>query len=122
LDVLFCGADAATAAALIGRDTARDVRRVALGESIAEETLGGIFDRAASERWLLCFDATDALFGPHNEKDRSANQQVAYLLQRIEEFPGVVVILASDLRSHIDEEFARRFQSTVLFPGQPKAD
>jgi SpoVK/Ycf46/Vps4 family AAA+-type ATPase len=51
--------------------------------------------------------------------DRYANQEVSYLLQRIEAYAGVV-ILASNLRHHIDDAFLRRFQSVVHF-ALPKA-
>jgi SpoVK/Ycf46/Vps4 family AAA+-type ATPase len=59
------------------------------------------------------------LFGKRGDtrsaNDRHANQQIAYLLQRIEECPGVV-ILASNLKANIDAAFARRFQAMVYFP------
>jgi SpoVK/Ycf46/Vps4 family AAA+-type ATPase len=68
---------------------------------------------------ILFFDEADSLFGKRTEtrtaNDRSANQQIAYLLQRIEDFPGLV-ILASNLRSNLDEAFSRRFESMVPFP------
>ena len=51
----------------------------------------------------------------NTSNDRHANQEVAYLLQRIEDFPGII-ILATNLRSNIDEAFSRRFQSVVYFP------
>ncbi|MCP4548392.1 MAG: ATP-binding protein, partial [bacterium] len=64
------------------------------------------------------FDEADSLFGKRTESrnanDRAANQQISYLLQRIEDFPGIV-ILATNLRSHLDEAFARRFQSMIHF-------
>jgi SpoVK/Ycf46/Vps4 family AAA+-type ATPase len=47
--------------------------------------------------------------------DRYANQEVSYLLQRVEQFPGLVM-LASNLKSNIDDAFLRRFQSVVHFP------
>jgi SpoVK/Ycf46/Vps4 family AAA+-type ATPase len=47
--------------------------------------------------------------------DRHANQEISYLLQRTEDFPGVV-ILATNMKANIDEAFARRFQSVVYFP------
>jgi len=67
----------------------------------------------------LFFDEADALFGKRTQTssahDRYANQEVAYLLQRIEDFSGVV-ILASNLKGNLDEAFARRFQSMIYFP------
>ena len=74
---------------------------------------------AENRNWILFFDEADALFGKrtstNTSNDRHANQEVAYLLQRIEDFPGTV-ILATNLRSNIDEAFSRRFQSVVYFP------
>lgn len=119
--VLFCGADAPHAAALIGRAGGRKVYRVDVA-ALNRERIDTLFEQARS--WLLFFDEADALFGKRTESDkasdRAANQQAAYLLQRIEDFPGVV-ILAANLRSHIDEAFARRFQSIVRFVRQPPA-
>ncbi|MDR0892053.1 MAG: ATP-binding protein, partial [Mediterranea sp.] len=81
--------------------------------------LARVFDLAENRRWILFFDEADALFGKRTatqtSNDRHANQEVAYLLQRIEDFPGTV-ILATNLRTNIDEAFARRFQSVVYFP------
>ena len=51
----------------------------------------------------------------NDARDRYANQQVAYLLQRIEEYDGIVV-LTSNLREHIDDAFTRRFDSIIYFP------
>ena len=68
--------------------------------------------------WILFFDEADALFGKRSETnvahDRYANQEVAYLLQRIESFEGVV-ILASNLHRNVDEAFLRRFEAVVYF-------
>lgn len=68
---------------------------------------------------ILFFDEADALFGKrtstNTSNDRHSNQEIAYLLQRIEDFPGTVV-LATNLKSNIDEAFSRRFQSIIYFP------
>ena len=88
-----------------------------IGET--EKNLGNIFDYAENKNWILFFDEADALFGKRtatsDSKDRYANQEVAYLLQRIEDFPGTV-LLSTNLRSNIDPAFMRRFQSLVHFP------
>ena len=64
------------------------------------------------------FDEADSLFGKRTQtsssNDRHANQEISYLLQRVEDFPGVV-ILATNLKANIDAAFARRFQSEVYF-------
>ncbi len=113
------------AAALIGKSVKLQVYRVDLS-SIAskyigetEKNLAWLFDAAEGKDWILFFDEADALFGKRSalgsSNDRYANQEVAYLLQRMENFPGLVV-LASNLKSNIDPAFGRRFQATVNFP------
>ena len=88
-----------------------------IGET--EKNLAKVFDMAENRNWILFFDEADALFGKrtstNTSNDRHANQEVAYLLQRIEDFPGTI-ILATNLRSNIDEAFSRRFQSVIYFP------
>ena len=88
-----------------------------LGET--EKDLAAFFDHAAAQDWILFFDEADMLFGKRTESrsanDRATNQQVAYLLQRIEDYPGIV-ILETNLRSHLDEAFVRRLQSVIHFP------
>ena len=87
--------------------------------AIEEKNLAKVFDLAENRNWILFFDEADALFGKrtstNTSNDRHANQEVAYLLQRIEDFPGTV-ILATNLKSNIDEAFSRRFQSIIYFP------
>ncbi|WP_288428150.1 ATP-binding protein [uncultured Spirosoma sp.] len=112
-------------ASLLGRSTGLDVYKIDLSMVVSkyigetEKNLGRVFDVAQSRKWILFFDEADALFGKRSEtsssNDRHANQEVAYLLQRIEDFPGVV-ILATNLKDNIDEAFARRFQSIIHFP------
>lgn len=111
-------------ASLLGKSTGRPVYRVDLSRMISkwigetEKNLASLFDHAQHQDWILFFDEADSLFGQRTESrdanDRAANQQISYLLQRIEDFPGVV-ILATNLRSHLDEAFARRFQSVIYF-------
>lgn len=113
------------AAALIGKRNLMDVYRIDLSQIVSkyigetEKNLARVFDLAENRRWVLFFDEADALFGKrtstNTSNDRYANQEIAYLLQRIEDFPGTV-ILATNLRSNIDEAFTRRFQSVVYFP------
>jgi hypothetical protein len=112
-------------AALLGKLTGMDVYRIDTSKVVSkyigetEKNLAGLFDRAEHRNWILFFDEADSLFGKRtetrNSNDRAANQQTSYLLQRIEDFPGVV-ILASNLRSQMDEAFTRRFQSIIHFP------
>lgn len=112
-------------AALLGKLTGRKVYRVDLSQVVSkyigetEKNLAGVFDRAENADWILFFDEADALFGKRSAtkdaKDRYANQEVSYLLQRIEDFPGVV-ILATNFKNNVDDAFVRRFQSMVYFP------
>ncbi len=112
-------------ASLIGVAVGADVYRIDLSAMVSkyigetEKNLANLFDQAENKNWILFFDEADALFGKrtttHNSNDRHSNQEISYLLQRIEDFSGVV-ILASNLRANIDEAFSRRFQSLVYFP------
>lgn len=113
------------AASLLGKATNRAVFRVDLSLVVSkyigetEKNLGRLFDEAEHKDWILFFDEADALFGKRTStrgaNDRYANQEVAYLLQRIEDFSGLVV-LATNIQTNIDEAFSRRFQSMVHFP------
>ncbi|MCP5003942.1 MAG: ATP-binding protein [Planctomycetes bacterium] len=110
---------------LIGLATGSDVYRIDLSMVVSkyigetEKNLANVFDQAENKNWILFFDEADALFGKRTQTssshDRYANQEVSYLLQRTEEFPGVV-ILATNLKANIDDAFARRFQSVIYFP------
>ena len=112
-------------AALIGQVTGREVYRIDLSQVVSkyigetEKNLANVFDRAEHSDWILFFDEADALFGKRSTtkdaKDRYANQEVAYLLQRIEDFPGVA-ILATNFKNNVDDAFTRRFQSMIFFP------
>lgn len=110
---------------LLGKLTSRDVYKVDLSTVVSkyvgetEKNLSNLFSKAENKDWILFFDEADALFGKRtqvqNAHDRYANQEVAYLLQRIEDHPGLIV-LASNFKSNIDEAFIRRFQSIIHFP------
>ena len=112
-------------ACLIGKSTGLDVYRVDLSQVVSkyigetEKNMGAIFDQAENKNWILFFDEADALFGKRtntsDSKDRHANQEVAYLLQRVEDYSGVV-ILATNLKANMDIAFTRRFQSIIYFP------
>jgi len=116
-------------ACLLGKHCGCDVYKIDLSAIVSkyigetEKNLAKIFDMAEHKQWILFFDEADALFGKRTQvddaHDRYANQEISFLLQRIEEFNGVV-ILASNLKSNIDDAFIRRFQSVVHFP-IPKA-
>jgi SpoVK/Ycf46/Vps4 family AAA+-type ATPase len=109
-----------TGSALIVADTPRLVSKW-LGET--ERNLAGLFRAAEESQAMLFFDEADAIFGKRIEaqeaRDRYANLQTAYLLQRIESFAGLV-ILATNLPGNLDEAFRRRFDAIIDFP-QPDA-
>jgi AAA+ superfamily predicted ATPase len=88
-----------------------------IGET--EKNLSRVFTAAADSDAILFFDEADALFGKRSEvrdaHDRYANVEIAYLLQRMEDYDGLAV-LATNLRHHIDEAFIRRLHVTVDFP------
>ena len=88
-----------------------------IGET--EKNLERIFADAENLNVVLFFDEADALFGKRSEvrdaHDRFANQEVAYLLQRMEQFDGVT-ILATNLKGNLDVAFSRRLHFIVHFP------
>jgi len=93
-----------------------------IGET--EKNLSAIFEEAQTGNAILFFDEADALFGKRSEvkdaHDRYANIEIAYLLQQIEDYEGIV-ILATNLRQNLDEAFTRRLDFLVDFPF-PEAD
>lgn len=111
-------------ACLLGARCGREVWRIDLSLLVSkyigetEKNLARLFDTAEARQWILFFDEADALFGKRtgvsDAHDRYANQEVSYLLQRVESFAGVV-ILASNLRHNIDDAFLRRFQAVLPF-------
>lgn len=125
--VMFYGAPGTgktLTASLLGKYTQRDVYRIDLSMVISkyigetEKNLSSLFDKAADKDWILFFDEADAVFGKRTNvrdaHDKYANQEVSYLLQRIENHPGLV-ILASNFKANIDAAFTRRFQSIIEF-------
>ena len=112
-------------ATLLGKYTGRPVFKVDLSRVVSkfigetEKSLARLFDKAEHKDWILFFDEADALFGKRTDvrdaHDKYANQEVAYLLQRIESYAGLV-ILATNQRGNVDEAFLRRFQASVNFP------
>ncbi len=112
-------------ATLLGKYTGKEVYRIDLSRVVSkyigetEKNLSSLFDKAENKNWILFFDEADALFGKRTDirdaHDKYANQEVAYLLQRIEVYNGLV-ILATNQRGNIDDAFIRRFQSIIHFP------
>ena len=88
-----------------------------IGET--EKNLDKIFAEADRVNGVLLFDEADAIFGKRSEvkdaRDRYANVEIAYLLQRMERFDGLAV-LTTNLRANLDEAFLRRLDVIVDFP------
>jgi AAA+ superfamily predicted ATPase len=111
-------------AGLLGKLYNIDVYRIDLSMVISkyigetEKNLEKVFQKAENKNWILFFDEADALFGKRtgisDAHDKYANQEIAYLLQRLEDYPGLV-ILASNMRNNVDEAFTRRLQSIIHF-------
>jgi hypothetical protein len=115
------------AATLLGKYLGQDVFRVDLSAVVSKyvgetsKNLDKLFNTAEDKGWVLFFDEGDALFGKRasqsGESDKTAhyaNQDIAYLLQRIENYGGLVIV-ASNLRKNMDEAFSRRFELIVHF-------
>ena len=123
------------AAEVIASDLALDLYKIDLSAVVSkyigetEKNLARIFAEAERRNAILFFDEADALFGKRSEvrdaHDRYANIEIGYLLQRMEEYDGVV-ILATNLRQNMDDAFVRRMHFTVEFPlpgrSRPAAD
>jgi hypothetical protein len=118
------------AAKLIGKSLDREVFRIDLSMIVSkyigetEKNLAYLFDRAEGKDWILFFDEADSLFGKRtnisDSKDKWANLEMSYLLQRMEEYEGIT-ILATNLKNNLDSALNRRFQSIVYF-GRPNIE
>jgi ATPase family associated with various cellular activities (AAA) len=128
ISALFAGASGTgkTLAAEVLANTLRlDLYRIDLSSVVSkyigetEKNLRQVFDCAEQGGAILLFDEADALFGKRSEvkdsKDRYANIEVSYLLQRMESYPGLA-ILTTNLKSSIDTAFLRRIRFMVQFP------
>lgn len=128
LNVLFSGPSGTgktMAAEVMARELGLDLYRIDLSMVVSkyigetEKNLSSIFQEAQHSNAILFFDEADALFGKRSEvkdaHDRYANIEIAHLLQKMDEYEGIV-ILATNLRNNMDEAFTRRMQATVDFP------
>jgi SpoVK/Ycf46/Vps4 family AAA+-type ATPase len=111
-------------AGLLGRYTGKEVYKIDLSMIVSkyigetEKNLELLFSRAEDKGWILFFDEADALFGKRTNvrdaHDKYANQEVSYLLQRIEDYNGLI-ILATNMKNNIDDAFIRRFNAILKF-------
>ena len=134
LSALFVGPSGTgktMAAEVLAHDLELDLYKVDLSGVVSkyigetEKNLGRIFEEAETSNAILFFDEADALFGKRTEvtdaRDRYANIEVSYLLQKMEAYEGVV-ILATNLRENMDEAFTRRIRFVVEFPFPDEAN
>ena len=113
------------AAGILAHELGLDLYKIDLSRVVSkyigetEKNLDRIFEQAEDANAMLFFDEADALFGKRSAikdaHDRYANIEVAYLLQKMEERLGVT-ILATNLKTNMDEAFARRIRYSIDFP------
>jgi SpoVK/Ycf46/Vps4 family AAA+-type ATPase len=128
LSVLFSGTPGTgktMTAQVMARELQLDLYKIDLSGVVSkyigetEKNLARIFYEAETSNAILFFDEADALFGKRTEvsdaHDRYANIETSFLLQKMEEYEGVV-ILATNFRSNMDEAFTRRIRFIVEFP------
>jgi SpoVK/Ycf46/Vps4 family AAA+-type ATPase len=117
------------AASLLGQWAAKEVYRVNLSMVVSkyigetEKNLDLLFSRAEDKGWILYFDEADSLFGKRTDvkdaHDKYANQEISYLLQKLETYNGLV-ILAGNNKQLDNESLHRRFQTLLRFPKKKK--
>lgn len=128
INILFAGPSGTgktMASEIIAHELNIDLYKIDLSTVISkyigetEKNLSKIFKEAETSNAILFFDEADALFGKrsevHDSHDRYANIEIAYLLQKMEEYEGIS-ILATNLSRYIDEAFLRRMHFSVEFP------
>ncbi|MEH2161794.1 MAG: ATP-binding protein [Nostoc sp.] len=128
ISALFAGASGTgktLGAEVLAQKLRLDLYRIDLSSVVSkyigetEKNLRRVFDAAEQGGVILLFDEADALFGKRSEvkdaRDRYANIEVSYLLQRMESYPGLAV-LTTNLKSAIDTAFLRRIRFVVQFP------
>ncbi len=133
-NVLFAGPSGTgktMAAEIIAHELGLELYKIDLSSVVSkyigetEKNLDRIFQEGETSNAILFFDEADALFGKRSEvrdsHDRYANIEIAYLLQKMDEYAGVV-ILATNLRKNMDEAFSRRMHFVVEFPVPEEAE
>jgi len=134
LNILFAGPSGTgktMAAEIMANELGLDLYKIDLSAIVSkyigetEKNLDRIFQEGQNSNAILFFDEADALFGKRSEvrdsHDRYANIEIAYLLQKMEVYEGMV-ILATNLRKNMDEAFARRMHFSLEFPIPEEAD
>jgi ATP-dependent 26S proteasome regulatory subunit len=134
LNILFAGPSGTgktMAAEIMAGELGLDLYKIDLSTVVSkyigetEKNLARIFAEAETSNAILFFDEADALFGKRSEvrdsHDRYANIEINYLLQKMEEHEGVV-ILATNFRKNMDDAFVRRMHFTVEFSFPDESD
>jgi SpoVK/Ycf46/Vps4 family AAA+-type ATPase len=113
------------AAGVLARELGLDLYKIDLSRVVSkyigetEKNLDRIFGQAEDANAMLFFDEADALFGKRSAikdaHDRYANIEIAYLLQKMEDREGVT-ILATNLKTNMDDAFTRRIRFVIEFP------
>jgi SpoVK/Ycf46/Vps4 family AAA+-type ATPase len=134
LNILFAGPSGTgktMAAEIISHELGLDLYKIDLSAIVSkyigetEKNLDRIFQEGQTSNAILFFDEADALFGKRSEvrdsHDRYANIEISYLLQKMDEYDGIV-ILDTNLRKNIDEGFSRRLHFALEFPIPDETD
>ncbi len=134
VNVLFAGQPGTgktMAAEVLATDLGLDLYKIDLSSMVSkyigetEKNLEKVFHEGGTSNAILFFDEADSIFGKRSEvkdsHDRYANIEISYLLQRMEEYDGIV-ILATNLRKNLDEAFIRRLRGAIEFPMPEEPD
>ncbi len=134
LNVLFAGSPGTgktMAAEVLATDLGLELYKIDLSSIVSkyigetEKNLEKIFREGGTSNAILFFDEADSLFGKRSQvkdsHDRYANIEISYLLQRMEEYDGIV-ILATNLRKNLDDAFIRRLHGAIEFPMPEELD
>jgi SpoVK/Ycf46/Vps4 family AAA+-type ATPase len=118
------------AAQIIAKELGLELYRIELASVVSkyigetERNLNEIFEEAKKSQAVIFFDEADVLFSKRSEvkdsNDKYSNMEAAFLLQKIEEYTGIV-ILATNYQQNIDEAFKRRIKFLIDFPFPDKA-
>ncbi len=134
LNILFSGHSGTgktMAAEIVGNELGIDVYKIDLSTIVSkyigetEKNLDCIFREGTTANAIIFFDEADSIFGKRSEvrdsHDRYANIEISYLLQKIDDYDGII-IMATNLRKNMDEAFTRRMHFCVEFPTPEEAD
>lgn len=134
LNVIFAGPSGTgktMSAEIVAHELGMDLYKIDLSNVVSkyigetEKNLERIFNEARESNGILFFDEADSIFGKRSEvkdaHDRYANIETGYLLQKMEEYDGIVV-LATNLRKNLDDAFVRRMHFVIEYPFPEEAD